>query len=289
MRMVAAVASLLTFAIFLASVHSTMGEIILKDRDGDLLHAAKTPYVQFPTNKTYYSGLQTLNISFDALIVGNVNYSASYSLDGGKNVTLALIHHYFGFFPQTGHPEKNYVDGSVALPPLDNGSHQITVYIEGMYWGSRSYYYSDLDSQTIHFSIISPLVLLMEEVYNSSEIPLIFYANDTATQISYSLDNQANVTISGNTTLTGLTEGLHSINVYTPNEEGHWVNFDTATFTVTKPVPSPTPTLLLLIGTPLLVPMAMYHYSIFKKRKAKGLSNTLICFVKKRDCVKSLL
>ncbi|MEM3695110.1 MAG: hypothetical protein QXJ11_04030 [Candidatus Bathyarchaeia archaeon] len=51
-------------------------------------------------------------------------------------------------------------------------------------------------------------------VYAVKDVPLIFTVDKVVSWIGYSLDGQANVTISGNTTLTGLVEGAHYVIVY---------------------------------------------------------------------------
>ena len=83
------------------------------------------PYIVYPTNNTYSSAVQTLNVSFHAQIWGNFNYSMTYSLDGQEKTPLLLTQHYFGMFNQ----DENYIDGSVNLPTLFGGSHIITVYL----------------------------------------------------------------------------------------------------------------------------------------------------------------
>jgi hypothetical protein len=50
--------------------------------------------------------------------------------------------------------------------------------------------------------------------YLTGNVPLNFTINGNTTQITYSLDEQANVTIPGNTTLTGLSVGAHNVTVY---------------------------------------------------------------------------
>ena len=53
-----------------------------------------------------------------------------------------------------------------------------------------------------------------------TNIPLTFAVNGTTSWIGYSLDNQANITVDGNTTLTGLSYGQHSIVVYANDTSG---------------------------------------------------------------------
>lgn len=50
--------------------------------------------------------------------------------------------------------------------------------------------------------------------YTTTSIPLNFTVDTPTSWIGYSLDDQSNVTIAGNTTLTNLTDGSHTIMVY---------------------------------------------------------------------------
>ena len=64
--------------------------------------------------------------------------------------------------------------------------------------------------------ILSP----KEMVYAMKSVPLVFTVDKATSWIGYSLDGQANITISGNTTLTGLEEGEHWIIVYAKDTAG---------------------------------------------------------------------
>ena len=59
-------------------------------------------------------------------------------------------------------------------------------------------------------SVWSPL----KQTYSTSNISLSFSLNKSVNWISYSLDGQQNVTITGNTTLTNMTNGEHTIVIY---------------------------------------------------------------------------
>jgi hypothetical protein len=256
--------------LLLAGLNIASGSVIFK-HDGTERIAAYSPYISSPSNLTYDSGWQMLYVNFKGLILGNVWFSMNYSLDGKENETVPLKKHYFGSIIQ-GHPEDNYWDASVELPILSNGSHYLTVFLE-VIWDTD--YFSanrKVDNQTVYFTVVSPIQLLMKnQTYNSTEIPLNFYMNDKVSQITYNLDNQANVTISGNTTLTSLTEGSHSISLYASDADGHWVNFDTATFTIIKPASDANSSVTPLLLTALIVIVAVAIVSLvyFKKRKGK--------------------
>ena len=74
----------------------------------------------------------------------------------------------------------------------------------------------DTTSPTI--SILSP-----EEysTYAVNSVPLIFTVSESTSWIGYSLDGQANVTITGNIVLSGMSNGLHNLIVYAEDLHGN--------------------------------------------------------------------
>jgi hypothetical protein len=104
------------------------------------------------------------------------------------------------------------------------------------------------------------------KTYCSTNVTLGFAVNETTSQISYSLDGQDNVTVAGNTTLAGLSVGVHNVTVYAVDEAGNVGASETIYFNVELSEPFPTAlvatasvTSAAVIGTGLLV--------CFKKRK----------------------
>jgi hypothetical protein len=262
----------LIFAFLLVSIQPSRADLV-----GHGLYLASGPYIRSPSNETYNSGFLILCVDFHARIYGNVNYSIAYSLDGQKNETFELEKHNFGW----QHEEKSYLDASVELPALSNGSHCLTVYVQSViviYDGSW-HTYADIDSQTVYFTVLSSIWLLMEnETYDSTEIPLNFYVNETTSQIAYSLDNQANVTITGNTTLTGLTEGQHTLFVYANDELENKTDFDITTFNINKqisssenPLQSLSPEFLWLAFLSLAIAILSAVFFVRKKKAIKGI------------------
>ena len=76
-------------------------------------------------------------------------------------------------------------------------------------------------------SILSP----QNTTYFTTNVPLTFTVNETTNWTGYSLDGQANVTITGNTTLTGLPNGVHLLRVYANDTCGN-IGLDHTYFTV---------------------------------------------------------
>jgi outer membrane protein assembly factor BamB len=111
---------------------------------------------------------------------------------------------------------------TVDLKNVPIGPQQIEVTASGVGYTtdvSRWYLYTGSGSSLIHFIVAADppaidVVSPENKEYNTNSIPLIFYTKEETPWLGYSLDNTANVTINGNTTLTGLSDGYHSIAVY---------------------------------------------------------------------------
>ncbi len=86
-------------------------------------------------------------------------------------------------------------------------------------------------------------ISVANQTFNSNGIPLTFNLNTVASWMAYSLDDKANITISGNTTLADVKEGSHSIVVYANDTIGNMGASQTAFFTV-ELLPSPSPTVM---------------------------------------------
>ncbi len=118
--------------------------------------------------------------------------------------------------------------GNCTLPPLRNGAHNL------MIWGTVNFEssppefksYVENITKTVKFTVDVPVptvsnLSIRNMLYNSTQIPLSFEVKGTISWMGYSLDNQANTTISGNTTLTELSEGVHSIEIYANDTAGN--------------------------------------------------------------------
>jgi len=83
-------------------------------------------------------------------------------------------------------------------------------------------------------SVVSP----ENKNYTSGNVSLAFAVNKPALWMGYSLDGQDNVTVTGNTTLSGLSSGLHSITVYAKDELENIGASETITFNIEEPFPT---------------------------------------------------
>jgi parallel beta-helix repeat protein len=93
---------------------------------------------------------------------------------------------------------------------------------------------------------------------------LNFSVNKPAVWMGYSLDAEANVTVTGNMTLNGLATGLHNITVYAIDLYGTSGASNTVTFTI-EPQPFPTVTIAVVsAATVIMVGICLLVY--FRKR-----------------------
>jgi len=99
--------------------------------------------------------------------------------------------------------------------------------------------------------------------YASSDVPLNFSLNKPATWVGYSLDGEDNVTVTGNTTLSGLANGLHNVTVYAKDAFENTGASETVSFSVE--VPFPATLVVAPVASVVVVGAVLAIY--FKKRK----------------------
>jgi parallel beta-helix repeat protein len=122
----------------------------------------------------------------------------------------------------------------------------------------------ELQTTPPKISIRSP----KNQAYNESSVLLDFSVNvvsavKAVNWTGYSLDGNQNVTITGNTTLTGLSSGLHNVTVYANDTYGNMAASETVTFTIPQPFPVVPVAATSVIVAVVVVGLLVY----FKKRK----------------------
>lgn len=118
-------------------------------------------------------------------------------------------------------------------------------------------------------SIASP----QNKTYTVNSVSLSFTVSETTSWINYSLDGQANVTITEDTTLSGLADGAHSVTVYAQDTDG-LTGSSTIYFTIAEGSETPTETtqldssLIILIAAIIvvIVVVALLYFLKIKKK-----------------------
>jgi hypothetical protein len=181
-----------------------------------------------------------------------VIYEVSCDLDGIPNRQWSVSDRLNSTFP---------LQFSVNLTGLSDGTHSIVISASGI-----SYYYPDIypasDSEgksisgqgeyganvigysdTVHFIVeaASPKISILSpenKSYNTPDIQLNFGVNEPVSRIAYSLNEQSSVTVAGNTTLTGLPDGMYSIVAYATDKAGKTNSSDVVYFGIDTTAPS---------------------------------------------------
>jgi hypothetical protein len=107
--------------------------------------------------------------------------------------------------------------------------------------GASSTVYFTVDTTSPTISILSP----ENTTYAVEDVSLTFTLDEATSWIGYSLDGQANVTITGNTNLTGLSSDSHSLIVYGKDTTGNTGASEIIYFTIITEEAAPFPTLIV--------------------------------------------
>jgi len=160
---------------------------------GHLDTTPPTVSIASPENKTYSVTDVPLTLT-----VNETTSWIGYSLDGHKNLTIS---------------------GNTTMVNLSEGVHTVTVYANDTTgnMGTSNTVYFTVDTTPPNIVILSP----ENKTYTTSSVPLNFTLEEATSWIGYSLDDQARVMITGNTTLSGLVDGSHSIIVYANDTVGN--------------------------------------------------------------------
>jgi len=108
-------------------------------------------------------------------------------------------------------------------------------------------------------SILSPIT----QTYNNSNVPIDFVVDTTVNWTGYSLDREGNVTITGNTPLTMLRNGLHNLTVYATDTFGNMGASEPVNFTVDVPETFP----LVPVAAAVVIAVAVAAGLLLTRRK----------------------
>lgn len=213
----------------------------------------------FPENKSYLSNGQIcLNFSVNKPFLW-----ARYSLDNQANITVLGNQTMFPFLPPGSHSITMYAVDSEGNTAASDTIEFYTVF--------RSEGYLPLPINPV-VSVISP----QNATYGENTIPLTFTLNKlipldslmprfpNVSWVGYSLDGQNNITITGNTTLTGLPNGAHNVTVYAKDIYGNIGASQTIFFTVNA---DPFPASGIIAGASVAVVISAGLVVYFKKFK----------------------
>ncbi|MGD0405631.1 MAG: hypothetical protein ABSB10_03150 [Candidatus Bathyarchaeia archaeon] len=206
------------------------------------------------------------------LTFGNIT-SVCYSLDDNQpqNLTVDTVS-----IPLEGDLSQN-LNFSVPLN-LSTGVHTFRIFVSGFtYYVSNPWVYNPPlasvpveANTTVSFNVVSPTPIISSPqkiVYNESTVPLQFNLDSSASWIGYSLDDKANVTVIGNTTLSGLPNGEHNVTVYSNDSLGNEYSSQAVNFTVALPTePYSTWDIFAVLGALVIVAIVIVGVVVYLKK-----------------------
>ena len=191
-----------------------------------------------PTENAVYSN-GTINVCFNVTVDGpnSINKDLSVNTYQGDWINDSVwcpsrIYQTIQFYPY------NF---SIRGIPFGEHSLNFTAHVRGDFalanYSAR--FYSLEKTISVKFSMHSNPILTFLSFQNAnsttSSFPLNFTVDHPVTQMAYCLDGQEKVPLSGNTTLTGLPNGMHNVTVYATDEFGYTGASDTLFFNVNTP------------------------------------------------------
>ena len=220
-------------------------------------------------NKAYNADSIKLNFNASVKVVSDIHIIKSFfASDWSPNLTQIEI-------APTVEEGSNDISVSLTLTGVPDGKHALRVYVyaEGSIIGPMKWYtFQTFNYSQVNFTVdTAPPSIAVSKIGNKIhfeseplEVPLNFTVNEPATKISYMLDATENVTIDGNTTLSGLNCGEHSLTVYAWDIAGNVGASETLYFTIAEPLPV-VPVAAASAASVTLGSVALLVY--FRKRK----------------------
>ncbi|MGE5637468.1 MAG: hypothetical protein ACM3WQ_02070 [Chloroflexota bacterium] len=136
------------------------------------------------------------------------------------------------------------------------------------------------DSINFLFDVANPKISILSpenKTYIVTRLPLNYSISEMSNWVGYCLDEQETVSITGNTTLMNLSEGLHTLTVYANDSIGRNGNSQTITFNIVHEAEGiitnqadakPFPTFMIIIVWVIIVALVSVSLLIyFKKHK----------------------
>lgn len=109
--------------------------------------------------------------------------------------------------------------------------------------------------------------------FQTSSLPLNFTLDHPISEMGYCLDGQEKVSIGGNTTLTGLSNGQHNVTVYTTDQLGNFDVSDTLFFNVDAPDTLPVVAVSVVATVSFIVCIGLLIYRRKSPQKERNVQS----------------
>jgi hypothetical protein len=233
-----------------------------------------TVNVASPTeNVVYHTG--TINVNFYVTIDGPASLSmgvhiiSTYQGDWMQESAWCPFPPGFDFAEGYMRPsmQRNFTINDIPF-----GEHMLNITVSGLggYWeNGTEYLFNTQKTVSVRFAIpTNPTITftsLQNATFETSSVPLNFTVDYPASEMSYCLDGQEAIPISGNTTLTDLANGQHNVTVYATSKYGYSGISETLFFSVDAPDFLVVP--FIAVSAVIVVSAVAGVMVYFKKRK----------------------
>jgi hypothetical protein len=227
----------------------------------------------FSPNSSIMFTSNNVSLAFNLSVtgLGNLKYLTDVYYETNWQEGNTSVYHLDMTTPNQNHiTEFSYNENLTGLPD-GNRSIKISAGAHGGYVERSIYYYFDIGgSATANFTVDTtpPSIFVLSPentTYDAANFTLNFAVSEATSQVSYVLDGGENLTVEGNTTLTGLSNGEHNVTVYATDLAGHVGASETVYFNVEVPEPFPTVPVATSVATVAVVGAGSLVY--FKKRR----------------------
>jgi hypothetical protein len=208
-----------------------------------------------------------------------------YNIDNSQNITsnpsvisrnvITVTSHHGG---PTQHEITHY-SVSIDLQGLPEGKHKLSVFI-----GTAAFFPDGGLYTPCGYRSFAPLFFFVgglpsievaspeNTTYNENIIPLSF-VTEHVSQITYNIDGQDNVTISGNTTISSLSNGLHNITFCASDTFGNFGSPETINFTVAIAESKSFLDVLVVVVSVAVLALVAAGLLVYHKKHKKDLVN----------------
>lgn len=200
------------------------------------------------------------------LIRGNYfidNNIQVYDARTDDSTVTASVNTWYVSYPAGGNYWSDYmgIDVKTGSDQDENGSDGIGDTPHVINVNNKDKYPRMLEGSSLVVYITSP----ENTTYNVNSVTLTYTVSETDSVIGYSLDGQANIIISGSTTLSDLTDGSHKLTVFAKDTEGN-ESFYTVYFTISEEAETLPITWIAAIVVVTVVGVALLYFLKIKKK-----------------------
>lgn len=207
----------------------------------EAIHGSLT--VESPTSQTVYNDTMPVELTISWSVRAPIPWMSakvSYSIDNGP--AIAITNDTVIEFGRSSSITYTQAACLLDVSNLATGKHRLYVIATGYYNSNNDFvipYSYPFPPIIFHVRTMTPPEILIlspqNKMYNETDTPLSFTVDATTSWIGYSLDNKNNETLGANTTLTGLTNGSHSLVIYANDTIGNMGASKKVTFSIAIP------------------------------------------------------